>query len=407
MFRKSFMFGGGCASGLLLLTAAGVASAAPSETVLYSFCANHNCTDGSDPAAAPIIGKDGMLYGTTHYGGANGGGTVFAVDPQKNNAETVLWSFPGRTDDGANPSTSLVEDKKQNLFGTTPYGGAHDGAGTVFEISKADVETVIYNFCSLQNCADGEEPMANLVLDSKGNMYGTTIYGGEWGYGTVFKVTPKGAESVLYSFCPKTDCYDGAHPASGLVADKNGNLYGTTPNGGANGDGVIFEIASNGSESTLYSFCSQQNCADGDTPEAGLTMDASGNLYGTTYYGGADGDGTLFEYSAAGKESILYSFCSDFECPDGASPDAGLAIDKTGNLYGTTYFGGEHGDGAAFEYTPKSKKESVLYSFCSVNNCADGNNPIAGLAVNKSGNVFGTTPGGGLYEDGTLFEIKK
>jgi uncharacterized repeat protein (TIGR03803 family) len=379
-------------------------SAATSEVVLYSFCARSSCTDGSTPNAGVITDQSGNLYGTTEVGGINEQGTVFAL--AHNGTETVRYSFPGQTNDGYNPFASLFEDMKHNLYGTTAYGGLH-GGGAVFILSRKNTESLNYSFCTLDNCADGQQPMSNVIMDAAGNVYGTTTYGGAHGFGTVFKLTPNKGESVLYSFCPNTGCDDGKNPMAGLVADGRGNLYGTTPYGGANGDGTVFEITNKRKEKTVYSFCPESGCPDGANPLAGLIMDEPGNLYGTTLFSGAHGSGVIFKIAPDGKESVLYSFCSDFNCADGSSPEAGLIMDKAGNLYGTTYRGGTNAQGAVFEYSPKRNVETVLYSFCSQSNCADGVNPIAGLLPDKKGNLFGTTLGGGVYNAGTVFEIHR
>jgi uncharacterized repeat protein (TIGR03803 family) len=204
-----------------------------------------------------------------------------------------------------------------------------------------------------------------VVFDQKGNLYGTTTGGGAHGEGVVFKLTPTGKETVLYSFCGKTNCTDGASPVAGLIFDQKGNLYGTTVRGGLHnvectdaGDrtcGVVFKLTPKGEETVLHRFCAQTNCVDGDEPSAGLVFDQKGNLYGTTFSGGAHGDGTAFKLTPTGKETVLYSFCGKTNCTDGQGPMAGLIFDQKGNLYGTTYDGGAHVEGTAgavFKLTP-------------------------------------------------------
>jgi uncharacterized repeat protein (TIGR03803 family) len=188
-------------------------------------------------------------------------------------------------------------------------------------------------------------------------------------FGALLCAASAQTENVLYSFCARSNCVDGASPVSGLVFDQNGNMYGTAQYGGAHGDrgnggGVVFKLTPQGKETVLYSFCAQNNCTDGVTPQAGLVFDPKGNLYGTTYFGGAHGDGVVFRLTPEGKETVLYSFCAQTNCTDGANPEAGMVFDRKGNLYGTTQFGGAYnpsvcsdmygyyGCGAVFKLTP-------------------------------------------------------
>ena len=337
--------------------------------------------------------------------------------------ESVLYNFCPQGDhctDGDNPVAGLVFDPKWNLYGTTYSGGAYEECsynshcGVVFKLTPKGKETVLYSFCSQTNCADGENPSAGLVFDQKGNLYGTTIGGGANGVGVVFKLTPEGKETVLYSFCARDNCPDGYDPSSGLVLDQEGNLYGTTQYGGAHGAGIVFKVTPKGKETVLYSFCAQNNCADGAQPMAGLVFDQKGNLYGSTVEGGVvkncyNGCGVVFRLTPKGKETVLYNFCTQNNCADGRNPVAGLVFDPNGNLYGTTGLGGAHGvGGVVFKLTPKGK-ETVLYSFCAQTNCADGSYPAAGLIFDTKGNLYGTTEGGGInrspYEFGVVFKL--
>jgi uncharacterized repeat protein (TIGR03803 family) len=205
----------------------------------------------------------------------------------------------------------------------------------------AQTESVFYSFCAQNNCTDGENPYAGLVFDQKGNLYGTTYTGGAYdecsgneNCGVVFKLTPKGKETVLYTFCAQTNCTDGENPYAGLVFDQKGNLYGTTVNGGAHGVGVVFKLTPEGKETVLYSFCAQDNCPDGYGSSAGLVLDQEGKLYGATLYGGPYGGGVVFKLTPEGKETVLHSFCQQgYPCSDGAAPQAGLVFDQKGNLY--------------------------------------------------------------------------
>jgi uncharacterized repeat protein (TIGR03803 family) len=402
---------------------------AQTESLLYSFCAQKGCTDGADPTGGLVFDRNGNLYGTTAYGGTHdycgqygdtSCGAVFKLSPK--GKETVLYSFCAQTNctDGEYPAAGVVFDQKGNLYGTTVYGGAH-GNGVVFKLTPEGQETILHSFCARNGCTDGGLPYAGLILDQKGNLYGATLEGGSYndnvcsgyGCGVVFKLTPEGKYAVLYSFCAESNCTDGAFPYAGLIFDQNGNLYGTTLRGGAHGngfDGVVFKLTPEGKYAVLHSFCAQTNCTDGWGPEGGLIFDQKGNLYGTTEGGGAHGYGTVFKLSPKGKETVLYSFCVASYCPDGQEPSAKLVFDQKGNLYGTTSEGGGYngycgGCGVVFKVTPKGK-ETVLYSFCTQTNCADGDFPSAGLVFDQKGNLCGMTFYGGDYGGGAIFKLK-
>jgi len=356
------------------------------ETVLYSFCAQANCADGAQPYAGVVFDQKGNLYGTAYSGGNNknrvchpaGCGVVFKLTLE--GKETVLYRFCAKKNctDGANPESGLVFDEEGNLYGTAVAGGLTNQTyclgtcGVVFKLTPEGKETVLHRFCAQSKCVDGLEPAAGVVFDQKGNLYGTTAYGGAYnnrlcdpyiaGCGVVFKLTPKGKETVLYSFCTQSNCTDGASPYAELVLDQKGNLYGTTGYGGANctpgyGCGVVFKLTPKGKETVLYSFCAQTDCTDGNGPHAGVVFDQNGNLYGTTADGGITtcndyvGCGVVFKLTPKGKETVLYSFCPQNNCTDGAYPSAGLVLDQKGDLYGTTYDGGGYG-GVVFKLTP-------------------------------------------------------
>jgi uncharacterized repeat protein (TIGR03803 family) len=328
------------------------------ETVLYSFCAQKTCADGLNPSAGVIFDTEGNLYGTTNFGGSANAGVVFKLTPE--GAETVLHSFcfQGGCADGNEPESGLIFDAMGNLYGTTYYGGGTANAGVVFKLTPAGQETVLYSFCPKEGCADGWNPSAGVIFDLDGNLYGTTPFGGSEGDGVVFKLTPAGEESVLYSFCAQifNYCADGALPSAGMIFDSKGNLYGTTAAGGsANSDGlegVVFKLTPAREETVLYSFCPKEGCADGANPYAGAIFDSEGNLYETTYHGGSTNSGVVFKITPDGKETVLYSFCAQEKCADGANPHAGVVFDEKGNLYGTTIAGGSANDGIVFKLTP-------------------------------------------------------
>lgn len=317
------------------------------ETVLHSFGGAH---DGWNPTARLILDVAGDLYGTTGYGGVHGHGTVFMVDKAGN--ETIVHSFAGGTD-GARPNAGLVQDAEGNFYGTTQYGGRGcdgQGCGTVFRISADGRETVLYRFADGQ---DGASPLGGVALDSSGNIYGTTWLGGVYSYGTVFKIDSCGHEKVVHSFAGGSD---GANPLDAPVLDTAGNLYGTTAAGGASGTtplglGTLFMVDTTGHESIVYTFTGG---SDGANPYAHLLVDAFGNLCGTASSGGCCGQGTVFEFSG-GVLTALYGFSapdSNGENSDGQYPMGGLIRDSAGNLYGTTVQAGTYGWGTVFEVQP-------------------------------------------------------
>ena len=343
--------------------ATGSSPPAITEQVLYKFCPQVGCTDGTNPEGGVIMDASGNLYGTTYYGGSHNGGTVFKLAPSGTGwAETVLYNFCAQTNciDGYSPAVGLIMDGSGNLYGTTNSGGSHGGGGTVFKLAPSGTgwtETVLYSFCAQINCPDGLFPQGRLILDGSGNLYGTAnAGGGSQDQGVVYRLAPSGTgwvESVLYSFCAQggSACTDGAYPDGGLIMDGSGSLYGTTNQGGT-GRGTVYKITpvSQGwAHTVLYNFCSQTNCADGAYPVAELIMDAAGNLYGTTLFGGSGGSsGVVFRLAPSGTgwiEAVLYNFCSQNGCADGAEPYAGLIMDGAGHLYGTTYYGGNYNCG--------------------------------------------------------------
>jgi uncharacterized repeat protein (TIGR03803 family) len=365
--------------GAALIAVAGFSSAAaPQElTTLHSFTGD----DGAYPHAGLIADPAGNLYGTTWGGGASGQGTVFQLDPSGN--LNVLYSFAGG--DGSRPGAGLIADAAGNLYGTTINGGAQD-AGTVFQLTPSGTLNVLYSFTG---GSDGALPFAGLIADAAGNLYGTTI-GGD-GPGTAFQLTPSGDLNVLYSFT------GGDSPWAGLIADAAGNLYGTTE--GGDGPGTVFQLTPTGTLNVLYRFTGR----DGAVPHGRLIFDAAGNLYGTTHNGGTSGYGTVFQLTPSGALNVLHSFTGG---SDGAYPEAGLLADMAGNLYGTTYGGGAGGQGTVFQLTP-SGTLNVLHSFTGG---SDGGRPVADLIADAAGNLYGTTSYGGATAScpggcGTVFEL--
>src|ERR1017187_7313598 len=314
----------------VLALCATTAIALPEQTLttLYTFCSQSGCTDGYGPGARLVQATNGDLYGTTVYGWAtegNNGGTVFKIPPD--GTLTTLHRFCSQPNcaDGNNPSAGLFQAANGDFYGTTYYGGISGHYGTVFKITPSGTLTTLCSFCPQTSCTDGAEPSARLVQATNGDFYGTTYFGGALNHGTVFKITPSGTLTTLYRFCSQTHCADGYHPQAGLVQDTNGDFYGTTNNGGTNADrGTIFKITPGGTLTTLYSFCSikQSGCADGYYPQAELVQATDGDLYGTTFFGGAQDHGTVFKITPGGTLTTLYRFCSQSPCTDGAYPES-------------------------------------------------------------------------------------
>ena len=370
------------------------------ENTLYTFTA---APDGAGPYAGVVMDSKGNLYGTTIGGGSStncqgGCGAVFKLDSMGN--ETILHSFTGAPGDGANPYAGLVMDAAGNLYGTTVYGGAstncQGGCGTVFKLDSSGNETILHSFAGMP--MDGAAPYGTLVMDASGNLYGTTIFGGAEidclipntttaaGCGTVFKVDSSSNETVLHSFMPVSA--DGANPRGGVIIDASGNLYGTTISSGPVGSGspyglsTVFKLNPSSVETILYRFGNSPN--DGSQPYDSLVMDASGNLYGTTAYGGlpigVGAYGTVFKVSPSGNETVEYRFAGG--PGDGEQPYGGLVMDAAGNLYGTTFFGGASiNGGIVFKFTPGSSTQTMT-------TLVSSQNPVtAGEGVNLTATV--------------------
>jgi len=443
-----------------------------SENVLWNFSGGN---DGANPYSGVILGAAGQIYGTaTRYGGATGNGTAFELASSGDGQwkETTLSNFADGS--GNAPAVNVIFDASGNLYGTNSRGGAY-GGGSVYKLTPSSngtwKEDVIYSFPAGVNVFEFYASPSNLIIDAGGNLYGETAYGGAAGFGTIFELSPLGgswAEKDIYTFAGGTD---GANPQGGLIFDQAGNLFGTTQTGGTScqraGCGTVFELSPSGSGWTkriLYNFLG--GGTDGEDPVAGLVFDAAGNLYGTTLGGGVDGGnncgigcGAVFELSPASggwMEKPLYFFTEKHG--DGAIPYGGLVVDAVGNLYGTTYSGGEQseacgiGCGTVFEVSPASGggwSESVLYKFTQffgpvaglvfdhagnlygtntgsvfelspasggswsettvytfgASGSEDGDYPEASLIVDQAGNLYGTTTGGGSAGGGTVFEI--
>ncbi len=384
-------------------------AATPTLTTLVSFYS----LNGAGPEAGLIADAKGNLFGTTALGGANAMGTAFEILKTKNGYDTsptTLVSFDGTN--GSEPHAGLLADARGNLFGTTEFGGASN-KGTVFEIVKtkhgyASTPTILVSF----DGTHGAIPAASLIADDQGNLLGTTDNGGTNNLGTVFEIAKtKGGyastPTLLFSF----DGAHGANPLGGLIADAKGNLFGTTYFGGAGNDGTVFEIAKTGqgyadTPTVLVSFSG----ANGENPGAGLIFDSHGNLFGTTVRGGANGYGTVFEIAKtengyADAPTTLVNFNLVFSPNNGAYPLAGLIADAKDNLFGTTANGGAAGVGTVFEIVNTANgyadTPTILVSF----NGFNGSGPAGGLLADASGDLFGPTTTGGGDKKGIVFEL--
>jgi uncharacterized repeat protein (TIGR03803 family) len=369
-----------------------VLAQAQTFTVLHDF---NGQSDGSYPNAAPIVDGAGNVYGTTEEGGASGWGTVYEVD--SSGTETIVFSFNGQ--DGGVPLASFLRDANGNLYSTTSEGGPgtggnNRGSGVIFELSSSGNFSVLHDFNS---DTDGCCSWSNLVKDKAGNFYGTAL-DGAYGDGTVFKLSNNGILTVLHSFAGGTK--DGDNPNAGVTLDDEGNLYGTASGGGASNYGIVFKISKAGKYSILHNFSGWKT--DGCDPEGGLVIDGDKNLYGTTNACGSSGigrgDGAVFKIDARGNETLLHSFLGS----DGSGPSGNLFRDQDGNLFGTTQYGGSPGGGTVYELS-KEGQLTVLHNFAGGD---DGSTPWGGVTGDAAGNIYGTSTEGGIGNgDGSVWEI--
>ena len=306
----------------------------------------------------------------------------------------ALYTFLGGAD-GSVPTTGVIRDDKGNLFGTT-WGGGTSGLGTVFKLAPDGKQTVLYSFWQGSYGEFSSWP-SGLALGKGGVLFGITGLGGNtcgrYTCGTVFALAPDGTKTTLHAF---NGASDGALPSGAPLVDEGGYLYGTTQYGGGHGDcghlycGTVYAIAPDGTETVLHSFCSEKHCTDGEVPGAGLIEDKQGNLYGTTQAGGVHRGGTVFKVTKGGTETVLYSFCSMENCLDGSNPRAALTMDEAGNLYGTAIGGGASNYGVVFELAPDGT-ETVLHSF---DQSVDGFSPSTGVVIDSAHNIYGAVSGG-------------
>ena len=342
-----------------------------------------------NPQAGLVQVNDGSFFGTTEFGGTNGeNGIVFRITP--NGVFTSFFSFNGI--DGSRPLAGLIKSADGRLYGTTAFGGTNGDNGTVFGITTNGVFASMFSF----NGANGSGPAATLVQGSDGNLYGTTAFGGAGtDNGTVFRITTNGVFTSLFSF--PSNGRSGSGPTGSLIQGSDGNFYGTTTAGGLNSDhGTVFRITPSGALTSLFSF----DGTNGSGPSAGLAQGSDGNFYSTTEFGGANDNGTVFKITPGGVVTTLHSFSG----PDGNYPVAGLATGSDGNFYGTTSgdraFGGTNTFGTVFRMTPAG-----LLSTLAVFHGTNGGSPVAGLISGTDGSFYGTTFEGGMGSGGTVFRM--
>lgn len=375
-------------------------------TTLHSFSpldGNSGNDEGAQPLAALIQGRDGNFYGLAGYGGAGGQGTIFQLTPQ--GTVTALHSFSGN--EGSLLFAALTQGNDGNFYGVANGGGAN-GAGTVFQFVPGGTLTTLHTF----NGVDGQGPASALVLDTDGGFYGVANAGGVYNGGTFFRLAPGGAFAKLSNFGLISN-NEGARSFAPLARGADGDFYGTTNSGGGNGSGTIFKVTPTGDTIILHSFSARDDNFtnnDGAFPSAGLVQGLDGNFYGTAAGGGASGTGTIFKVTPAGIFTTLSSFGlldENFSNQDGAYPAAALVPGSDGNLYGTATAGGINGSGTIFKFTPTGEM-TVLHSFGAVdasNTNEDGTYPNASLTPGNDGNFYGLARFGGLGGTGTIFRV--
>jgi len=402
------------------------AAAAPTYKVEHNFCWRTNCIDGDQPMSGPVKDASGNFYAVSFAGGAHNKGTVFQISFNGGHRTFKrIHEFCRQADcaDGAAPKAGLIIDTNGNLYGTTTESGIHAN-GLIYELSPNGAGwtyKILHRFCSRTDCKDGDQPRyvtlayqgaaSGAPYDGVSPLYGVTALGGQHHGGAVFELTQtagKWQEKVIYSFCVATGCPDGDQPFATVTVGATGTtLYGTA-GGGAYGHGVVYMLRKRGArwvETVLHSFCRDGGlCVDGDSPEASLVQDASGALYGSTYFGGATAHGSIFKLMPDGEHSVLttlYSFCPVAGCLDGENPQPAMAMDANGTLFGMVGTGGVHDTGVVFRlggtvYTP-------LFSFGTPE--APGGFGESTMMLDSDGSLYGTTLTGGANGHGVLFRV--
>ena len=391
----------------LCATACATSQTTWSESLLYSF----NGASGRNPSGGVIQASDGNFYAAVNTGGANNEGAIVQITPA--GVASTIYSFCAQTNcmDGSSPE-GLIEGPDGNFYGTTGSGGTATGSGqgVAYKVTPGGVETVLHVFCSTDSvtCADGEGPASALALGADGNLYGTTVSHGVNGTaiegGTLFQLTPSGTLTVIYSFCALANCADGNEPYGAPVQGADGNFYGTTVGGGAKRDGVIYQITPAGVLTVLHSFCVVSGCPDAYDTNNQLVEGPSSTFYGDGFQGGSYGNGSLYSITTAGAFTTLYSFCaaSSSTCSDGSGPAGGVILGSDGNLYGSTTSGGADTDGVAFQATTAGSVNTI-YNFASVE--PDAVEPFGPMLQDSNGSFEGTSMGGGTGSAGAVYSL--
>ncbi len=331
-----------------------------SLSTVYSFCAVSGCTDGELLWAGLTPKPNGGFYGVTQAGGSKGYGTIFSITAAGVLTTAHNFCSLNSCKDGGYPYAGLFAGSNGSYYGTTFIGGGSNSQGTVFQMAPGGALTTLHNFCSGLECPDGSSAINGVIMANDGSLYGTTNAGVGQGWaeglgnaGLIFKVTPANTFISLYTFGSQAAFSNGYAPRTGLVQGSDGNLYGTTYQSGATGGdyGTVFKVTLSGTLTTLYSFCAAAGCPDGANPAGTLIQATDGNYYGTTQFGGANNGGTIYKITAAGTLTTLYNFCGLPGCTDGQAPFGALFQATDGNLYGTTYQGGAMGKGTVFKFS--------------------------------------------------------
>jgi len=390
-------------------------------TMLHNFCTQGDCADGNFPAAGLVADAKGNLFGVTETGGAHDNGVLFELE--RHRAEytfKILHDFCFSCEDASFPIASPIADIRGNIYGVSVGGGAHD-CGTVFRFSPAKNKLkVLHDFCtqdgdgnSVDSALSYAGKNAGALYDGVSPLFGTTASGGANGHGTAFSLTPSGVSwtlSTLYAFCAQASCGDGEEPSGEVLVDDAGNLFGNA--GTANSGGVVYELspAAGGgpmTEAIIHTFCT--NCSDGEGPVGALVLTSAGEIMGTTENANGSEGGAIFKLTPNGggwDENVVHVFCAG-NCKDGYAPSGGLILDSRGNVYGMNALGGtgENGVGGGTAYRFNGTKLVKLYDFCSEPSCGDGRVPM-GMLTKDHGNLFGvTSQGGPVTAAGTVFEL--
>lgn len=403
---------------------------------IHSFCLQGSCQDGRNPQDSLIRDSDGNFYGAANAGGANDHGAVFELTFNSSTQQydyQILYSFCALSGcaDGAFPDSPLIMDTDGNLYGTATQGGVSN-LGTIFKLVRSESYAlhVLHDFCATSGCENGSIPESGLsyegqqtgaLYDGISPLYGTTLRTDSRGDGSgvAYELKPRGGfiYRLLHSFC-LTDCTDGQFP-SALTFDGRGRLYGVAETGGTTGAGVLFKLLPVKKQlKVLYDFCFQAACADGNQPDLRQTLvrDSAGNIYGTTFGGGAHAMGTVWKFQPRREKKlvVLYDFCAQANCADGAFPRAGVTLGSGGEVFGTTPSGGscDVGGGCGVVFELQNSTYTLLHSFCADGDpcAADGAQPFGSLLLDPSGTLFGITPyggggAGGLIRGGTAFSV--